>query len=79
MPNNFHPEENKLLIKMDEETRAILRSKTVPDTIDVRMRKYHPKEYKAEGVKGVVWQGKDEYDQTVAIKFTIHEDYRAQS
>jgi|LGOV01.1.fsa_nt_gb tRNA A-37 threonylcarbamoyl transferase component Bud32 len=79
MPNNIHPEENKLPIRMDDETKAILRSKTVPGTLDVRGRKYYPKEYKAEGVKGVVWQGKDEYDQTVAIKFTIHEDYMDRS
>lgn len=79
MSNDIHPEEGKQPIQMDEATKAILRSDAVPTEIDVRGRKYFPKEYKGEGVKGVVWKGTDEYGGDVAIKFTIHEDYIAKS
>jgi serine/threonine protein kinase len=79
MQNDIHPEEAKQPIQMDEATKAILRSDDVPREIDVRGRKCHPKEYKGEGFKGVVWKGKDEYGGDVAIKFTIHEDYMEKS
>jgi serine/threonine protein kinase len=73
------PIEDKLPIEMDEATKAILRSGSVPTDIDVRSRRYFPKEYKAEGFKGVVWYGKDEHGGDVAIKFTIHADYMDKS
>ena len=79
MSNGIHPEEGKQPIQMDEAIKVILRSDAVPTEIDVRGRKYFPKEYKGEGVKGVVWKGTDEYGGDVAIKFTIHEDYIAKS
>ena len=67
-------------IEMSEDTRLVLRSSdAVPNEIDVRGRKYYPKEYKAEGFKGVVWQGIDEYKGDVAIKFTVFADYLERS
>ena len=75
MPNDIHPAEDRQPIQMDEATKAILRSTGVPSEIDVRGRKYYPKEYKGEGVKGVVWRGKDEFKGDVAVKFTVFADY----
>jgi len=67
-------------IEMDEATKNILKSADcVPMEINVRGRKFYPKEYKAEGFKGVVWYGNDEYNGEVAIKFTIFEDYMDRS
>jgi serine/threonine protein kinase len=64
---------------MDEATKVFLRSADVPIKIDLRGRYFFPKEYKGEGLKGVVWKGLDEHDGDVAIKFTIHEDYLEKS
>jgi len=67
-------------IQMDDVTRAVLRSSEgVPNEIDVRGRRFCPKEFKGEGFKGVVWHGKDEYGGDVAIKFTVHADYMERS
>ena len=67
-------------IQMDEATKSYSRSSDgVPTEIDIRGRKFYPKEYKDEGFKGVVWRGKDEYGGDVAIKFTIHADYMERS
>lgn len=72
--------EEKQPIQMDERTKAVLRSpEGVPSEIDLRNRKFYPKEYKAEGFKGVVWHGNDEYVGEVAIKFTTHADYMDRS
>lgn len=67
-------------IKMDDETKELLRSpEIVPREIDVRRRRYFPREYKASGYKGVVWKGLDEFNGEVAIKFTIYRDYMKRS
>ncbi|MBT9132353.1 MAG: hypothetical protein DDT33_00867 [Firmicutes bacterium] len=67
-------------IQMDDQTKEALRSpQVVPREIEIRHRKYFPKEYKAEGYKGVVWKGVDEYGGEVAIKFTIYRDYTERS
>jgi len=72
--------EMKQPIQMDEGMKEVLRSvEGVPRDIDLRGRKFYPKEYKGEGYKGVVWRGKDEYSGDVAIKFTIHADYMERS
>ena len=67
-------------IVMDDKTKAQLSSRdTVPTSIKVREREYYPKQYIASGFKGVVWRGLDEYNESVAIKFTIYDDYRERS
>jgi len=67
-------------IQMDDETKKVLRSpQVVPGEIEIRGRQCFPKEYKAQGYKGVVWKGVDEYGADVAIKFTIYEDYMNRS
>lgn len=80
MADDGQDTEVKQSIQMDEATKAVLRSGGgVPREIDLRGRKFFPKEYKAEGYKGVVWQGKDEHLGDVAIKFTVHADYMERS
>ena len=67
-------------IELDDVTKEALRSRSiVPTEIVVRHRKYYPKKYRANGFKGVVWRGLDDYGGDVAIKFTIYEDYRERS
>src|SRR3989339_2187612 len=79
MPIDDRAEETNQPIQMDAGIKEILRSNAVPAEIDIRGRKYYPKEYKGEGVKGVVWKGLDEHAGDIAIKFTIHEDYMERS
>jgi serine/threonine protein kinase/predicted SnoaL-like aldol condensation-catalyzing enzyme len=66
-------------IQMDEETKRLLSSssyKIIPTEIELRGRKYYPKEFiSSSGYKSVVWKGVDEYSQPVAIKFATYEDY----
>ena len=72
--------ESMVPIQMDEGTKALLRSPgALPKEIEIRGRKYYPKEPKGEGFKGVVWRGKDEYGGEVAIKFTVFADYMEKS
>lgn len=67
-------------IQLDSKTKEALRSsEVIPNEIDVRNRKYFTREYVAEGYKGVLWKGIDEYGGEVAIKFTIYEDYMNRS
>ncbi|MBW1669089.1 MAG: hypothetical protein JRJ66_13780 [Deltaproteobacteria bacterium] len=80
MAESSHDKEMIDPIQMDETVKVVLRSNEgVPPEIEVRGRKYYPKEYKGEGFKGVVWRGKDEYEGDVAIKFTIFADYMEKS
>jgi hypothetical protein len=69
-------------IQMDEDTKRALMGNVgdvVPREINLRGHKYYPKKYKANGFKGVVWRGIDEYTGNVAIKFTIFDDYMNRS
>ena len=70
-------------IQMDEETKNFLKSSDViPDHIEIRGRRYYPKEYAGAGFKGVVWKGVDEGGSPlapVAIKFTTYDDYMDRS
>jgi hypothetical protein len=67
-------------IEMDEQTKQFLKQdNAIPEEIDIRRRKFYPKEYKADGFKGVVWKGLDEYEGEVALKFTVYEDYMERS
>lgn len=68
-------------IEIDEETKASLQSDKVvpPEGIKIGSQQYFPKEHVKSGTKGVVWQGRDEYNHPVAIKFTIYKDYEDRS
>ena len=67
-------------IEMDGQTKQFLKQdNAIPEEIDIRHRKFYPKEYKADGFKGVVWKGLDEYEGEVALKFTVYEDYMERS
>jgi len=67
-------------IEMDEQTKQLLKQENVlPKEIDIRNRTFYPKTYKADGFKGVVWKGLDEYEGDVALKFTVYEDYMERS
>jgi len=80
MANSSSEQEIKQPIKMQDAMKSVLRSSDgVPREIDIRSRKVYPKEYKAEGFKGVVWRGTDEYGGDVAIKFTVFADYLEKS
>lgn len=63
------------MVKMDNQTKAFLKSDKMPGEIEIRNRKFFLKKYEGSGYKGVVWKGKNEYNLDVAIKFTIREDY----
>jgi hypothetical protein len=62
---------------MDEQTKKLLSSTAVvPQEIEMRGRKYYPKEFiPSKGVKSVVWKGVDEYVTPVAMKFATYDDY----
>lgn len=68
-------------IQMDEETKRLLSSsKVIPPEIELKGRKYYPKEFiSSSGYKSVVWKGVDEYDEPVVIKFATYEDYMERS
>ena len=68
-------------ITMDEKTKQLLSSReTIPSEIELRGRKYYPKEFvSSEGHKSVVWKGIDEYGVPAAIKFATYEDYMDRS
>ncbi len=67
-------------IEMDEQTKQFLKQENaLPKVIDIRSRKFYPKNYKAHGFKGVVWKCLDEYEGDVALKFTVYEDYMERS
>ena len=68
-------------IEIDEVTKESLQSgQVVPLAgIIINSQQYFPKEHVKSGTKGVVWEGRDEYNHPVAIKFTIYEDYEDRS
>ena len=68
-------------IGIDDATRTSLQSgKVVPRKgILVGGQRYFPKLHVTSGTKGVIWEGRDEYNYPVAIKFTIYEDYENRS
>lgn len=72
---------SKQRIVMDDSIKKLLSSSEImPDSIDIKGRKYFPKDpISTEGFKSVVWQGVDEYDDPVAIKFAIYDDYMKDS
>lgn len=49
--------------------------KFIPNSIEIRGKKYHLDEPEAPGSKGVVWKSRDELGTPVAVKITISEDY----
>lgn len=60
----------------DEDKRLLSSSRVVPQEIEVKGKKYYPKVFvSSKGHKSVVWKGKDEYGDPVAIKFATYEDY----
>jgi hypothetical protein len=67
-------------VKLDEETRKCLESRElIPCPVEIRGRKYYPEDPSGSGFKGVVWKGKDEWGNSVAIKFAVSEDYENRS
>ncbi len=72
-------QEKKII--MGEETKNLLSSQEIiPSEIELRGRKYYPKEFvSSKGFKSVVWKGVDEYSEPVAIKFATYEDYMERS
>jgi serine/threonine protein kinase len=70
------------MIEIDQETKESLQSDKVvrpEEGIRINSKLYHPQEHVKSGTKGVVWEGRDEYNHPVAIKFTIYEDYENRS
>jgi len=66
----------KQRIQMDEETKSFLSAQeNIPPQIEIRSRNYYPNKYGGKGCKGVVWKGKDNWNQDVAIKVTVYDDY----
>lgn len=64
-------------IEMDDETKRLLSSLgVVPREIELKGKKYYPKDFvSSKGYKSVVWKGRDEYGEPMAIKFATYEDY----
>jgi len=70
---------NKIEIT-DDVQQSLESEKVVPmQGIHVNGKNYFPKKHVKSGTKGVVWEGRDEYNYRVAIKFTIPEDYKSRS
>lgn len=65
-------------IEIDAETKAFLESDEVAplEGITVNGQHYFPKGHIKSGTKGVVWEGRDQYNHPVVIKFTIPEESR---
>jgi tRNA A-37 threonylcarbamoyl transferase component Bud32 len=64
------------MITMDDETKKVLMSDELIDCeVTIRQTKYHLVEVAGAGYKSVVWKGLDEWQNSVAVKFTIPADY----
>ncbi len=64
-------------ISMSDEEKSILKKESLTyEPIIVLNKTYYLKEYRAEGLKSVVWKGVDDFNGIpVAIKFSIRRDY----
>jgi serine/threonine protein kinase len=67
-------------VRMSEAEKLILKNKDlVSEPITVLQKRYNLKQYRAEGVKSVVWIGVDDFSGVpVAVKFSTRRDYYEQ-